>query len=201
MGITNVSKVLQEVSQKLISVVIDVEIEGIAPLLQNNIDGSAEQMARKGKRSTGGVKDNPEEWKGKIYKIEGGLGHPGGAIDSALVKAARDFKADKRRSMADVVKAICYVNEPFLTLVGKSEPDSINRASVVNPHTKGRGFIYRPLFETGWKASFSLTISDLEMTSIDQIKEILDHAGRRIGIGDWRPKFGRFFISRFETRK
>jgi len=196
-----VSKVLQEVSQKLVSVIIDCEIEGIAPLLQNNIEGSAEQMARKGKRSTGGVKDDPEEWKGKLYKIKDGLGHPGGAIDSALTKAARDFKADKRRSMADIIKAMCYVNEPFLELVGKSEPDSINRASVVNPHTKGRGFVYRPMFETGWKGSFSLTVADLEMVALEQVKEILDHAGRRVGIGDWRPKFGRFMVTKFEKRK
>lgn len=192
---------LQEVSQKLISAIVDIEIEGIAPLLQNNIEGSAEQMARKGKRSTGGVKDDPEEWKGKLYKVGSKLGHPGGAIDSALTRAARDFKADKRRSMAEIVKAVAYVNEPYLILLGKSEPDSINRASVVNPHTKGRGFVYRPMFETGWRGSFSLTVGDLEMVSLDQMKEILDHAGRRIGIGDWRPKFGRFFVSKFETRK
>lgn len=201
MKATGVSKMLQEVSNKLVSVVVDVEIEGIAPLLQNNIDGSAEQMARKGKRSTGGVKDDPEEWKGKIYKIKSGLGHPGGAIDSALTKAARDFKADKRRSMADIIKAMCYVEDQYITLVGKSEPDSINRASVVNPHTKGRAFVYRPMFETGWKASFALMVADLEMVALEQVKEILDHAGRRVGIGDWRPKFGRFMVTRFEKRK
>jgi hypothetical protein len=201
MKTNNVSKMLNEISTKLVSIVVDVEIEGIAPLLQNNIEGSAEQMARKGKRSTGGVKDDPEEWKGKIYRIKDGLGHPGGAIDSALTKAARDFKADKRRSMADVIKATCYVNETFLTLIGKSEPDLINRSSVVNPHTKGRGFVYRPMFETGWRASFSLTIADLEMVEKDRVLEILQHAGRRCGIGDWRPKFGRFSVVKFETRK
>lgn len=196
------TKVMAEIEQKLLSCVFDVQIEGIAPLLQNNIEGSAEQMARKGKRSTGGVKDVPEEWKGKIYKIKDGqLGHPGGAIESALNKAARDFKADKRRSMADIIKAICYVEEPFIELVGKSEPDSIHRASVVNPNTKGRGFVYRPLFETGWKGSFALTIADLEMVDISQVHEILSHAGRRIGIGDWRPKFGRFIVTKFEKRK
>lgn len=183
-----------------ICAVVDIEIQGIAPLLQNNIEGSMEQMTRKGKRRTGGVKDDAESWKGKLYRIEDGLGHPGAAIESALVKAGRDFKADKRRSMADIVKATCFVTEPYLTLVGKTEPDLINRASVVNPHTKGRCFCYRPMFETGWKGSFSLQIADLEMVSVDRIKEILDHAGRRVGIGDWRPKFGRFFVTRFETR-
>lgn len=194
--------VMTQISQKLLSVVVDIEIEGIAPLLQNNIEGSSEQMARKGKRQTGGVKDNPEEWKGKLYRIdENRLGHPGGSIESALTKAARDFKADKRRSMADIVKATCYVNEPFIELIGKTQPDSIQKASVVNPNTRGRGFVYRPYFEMGWKASFSMTIADLEMVEVNQIKEILDHAGRRIGIGDWRPKFGRFFVSCFQIRK
>lgn len=185
------------------AVTFDVEIEGTAPLLQNNIEGSEEQMTRKGKRSTSGVKDDPDEWKGKLYRIKGNgkLGHPSAAIESALVKAARDFKADKRRSMADVVKALVYVDGQYVELVGKSEPDRVNRASCVNPNTKGRGFVYRPQFDQGWKGRFSMTCSDTEVIDVSRLKEILDYAGYRIGIGDWRPKFGRFMVTKFEGRK
>lgn len=185
------------------SVAFDVEIQGIAPLLQNNIEGAEEQMTRKGKRSTSGVRDIPDEWKGKLYRIErdGKLGHPSAAIESALVKAARDFKADKRRSMADVVKALVYVDGQYVELVGKKEPDRINRASCVNPNTKGRGFVYRPQFDEGWTGKFVLTCSDTEVIDIARLKEILDYAGYRVGIGDWRPKFGRFIVSKFKERK
>jgi hypothetical protein len=181
--------------------VIDCEITGIAGLIQNNIEGSEKQMLTKGKRATGGVKNDEDEWKLKIYKYNGGLGHPGAAVESALVKAARDFKADKRRSMTDIIKALVFVNEPFIELVGKKQPDHVRRDSVVNPHTKGRGFVYRPLFDAGWKGKFSLTLFDDEIVELARVKEILDYAGYRIGIGDWRPKFGRFIISRWAIRK
>lgn len=181
-------------------VIIDCEITGIAPLLQNNIDSAEKGMLNKGKRSTSGVKNDENEWKDKIYKYNGGLGHPAGAIESALIKAARDFKADKRRSMADVVKAMCFVNEPFINL-GKTKPDGVRRDSVVNPNTHGRGFVYRPIFNEGWKAKFSLTVNDTDIVSVDRVKEIFDYSGTRIGIGDWRPKFGRFFVSSFKVRK
>ena len=183
------------------NVIIDVEIEGVAALLQNNIEGSEQQLLRKTKRSTGGVKNDENEWKAKVYKFNGGLGHPGAAIESALTKAARDFKADKRRSMVDVVRALVFCNESHIELIGKKEPDAIRRDSVVNPNTKGRGFVYRPLFEKGWKGRFSLTLSDTEVIEVERLKEILDYSGSRIGIGDWRPKFGRFIVTKFLTRK
>lgn len=187
--------------EKPVSVVVDVEITGIAPLLQNNIAGSEEQMlgSRNRKRTSSGVKDDPEEWKIKLYKYNGTLGHPGPAIESALVKAARDFKADKRRTMKDLVKALVFVNEEFIDL-GKKEPDNVNRASIVNPVTHGRGFVYRPMFNTGWQANFSLTLADCDIIPVERLKEMLEYAGYRIGIGDWRPKFGRFYVSKFSVR-
>jgi hypothetical protein len=183
-----------------VQIVVDVEIRGIAPLLQHNIDGGEEQMLRKGKRKTGGVMDNPEEWRGFVYKLKDGkLGHPSAAIENALENAARDFKADKRRSMRDVIKALVYTNEPMAVL-NRTEPDDVFRASVVNPNTKGRGFRYRPLFREGWVMSFSLTIADTEIVEVSRVKEILDYAGYRIGVGNWRPKFGRFLVQKFVPR-
>jgi len=180
--------------------VIDVEITGISALLQNNWQGSEEQMISKGKRKTSGTANNADEWRGKLYPIQGGLGHPTAAVENAIIKAARDFKADKRRTMAETVKATVFCNEPYAVLVGKLEPDLIDRSSIVNPNTKGRGFRYRPLFNPGWKARFSVTLADTELVEVDRLKEMIDHAGARIGIGDWRPKFGRFYVSEFKVR-
>lgn len=204
---------------KPVQVTVDVEIEGTRPLLQNNYQGSPGigDKPKETKRRTSGIKDDSEEWKGKLYRFvvdssgnqtrvdpesrEGKLGHPGAAVESALVQAARDFKADKRRTMREVVKSLVEVNETFIELVGKKEPDCINRDSVVNPNTRGRGLCYRPQFNPGWKAKFSLTILDAEVLPVESVKEILDYAGFRIGIGDHRPKFGKFMVTKFVARK
>jgi hypothetical protein len=181
--------------------VISVEVKGIAPLLQHNIDGGEAQMLQKGKRKTSGVSDNPDEWKASLYKIAGNgkLGHPSAALESAFVRAARDFKADKRRTMAEVAKANFFCNQTYIELVGKKGPDRVNRCSVVNPNTRGRGFRYRPEFDAGWIGKVDLTLADLDLLPEDRAKEILEHAGRVIGIGDWRPKFGRFIITKWKA--
>ena len=185
-----------------VSVIYDVEITGIAPMLQNNVGGSegVGNVPRNPKRGVAGIKDNPDEWERKVYRSNGHLGHPGAAIESALIKAARDFKADKRRTMVEMVKASMFVNEQFIDL-GVKKPDCVNRASAVNPNTKGRGFIYRPQFNAGWKGKFSLTVRNSDIIPVERIKEILEHAGRMVGIGDWRPKFGRFIVTEFKARK
>ena len=182
---------------------VHVEIKGIAPLLQHNIEGAEAQMLNKGKRKTGGVRDDPNEWKQWLYKIDGNgrLGHPSAAIETMFVKAARDFKADKRRTMAEVCKAAMFCNEKYVELVGKNGPDRVNRASVVNPNTRGRGFSYRPEFDAGWTGTFSITLSDLDLLPEDRAKEIMDHGGRLIGIGSWRPKFGRFIVTEWKAAK
>lgn len=177
---------------------IEVEIQGTAPLLQANVLSAEESLSRKGRRKTSGAKDDANEWKGFLYPIDGGLGHPSAAIETALATAAREFKADKRRTMKDVVKACVFVEGDFITLVGKTEPDMIRRDIIVNPNTKGRGFVYRPLFHAGWKAKFNLILQDEDAVPADRLKEMLDFAGTRIGIGAWRPKFGRFMVTKFE---
>jgi hypothetical protein len=178
---------------------IEVEIQGIADLLQANVLSAEEGLSGSHKRrKTSGAKNEPEEWKKFLYPVEGGLGHPSAAIESALATAAREFKADKRRTMKDVVKACVFVEGDFITLSGKTEPDMIRRDIVVNPNTKGRGFVYRPLFNKGWKATFTLVLADEDAVPSDQLKEMLDFAGARIGIGAWRPKFGRFMVTKFE---
>lgn len=183
--------------------VVDIEIQGVACLLQNNIEAAPGVGIKpeNTKRHTSGIHNDPEEWKDRVYKQPNGrLGHPGAAIESALVKSAREFKADKRRSYAEIVKASCFVNEKFIDL-GVKKPDEVNRASVVNPNTRGRGFSYRPQLNPGWKGTFSLTIQNSEVIPIERVKEILDHAGMMVGIGDWRPKFGRFICTKFQVRK
>jgi hypothetical protein len=185
------------------SIVVDVEIKGVAPLLQHNIDGGEQQMLGKGKRKTSGVANDEEEWKRFLYRADGTgrLGHPSSALESLFVKAARDFKADKRRTMAEIAKATMFCNETLFEIVGKTGPDRVNRSSVVNPNTRGRGFRYRPEFDAGWIGRVSITIADLELMPEPRAKEILEHGGRLIGIGDWRPKFGRFIVTKWKVRK
>lgn len=55
---------------------------------------------------------------------------------------------------------------------------------------RGRVMRSRPKFEN-WGLTFDVVVTEEEIRE-DTIKEILKYAGNFIGIGDFRPKFGRF---------
>ena len=78
--------------------------------------------------------------------------------------------------------------------------DEIDVRPVVIKSTKGRIPRRRPIFKN-WSLKFTIEYDEDEI-SAETIKEILDYAGRRVGIGDFRPEnggpFGRFMVTKFK---
>ena len=56
----------------------------------------------------------------------------------------------------------------------------------------------RPAMRAGWRAEFDLMVVLPEYLDRAWIKDSLDMAGRLIGVGDFRPTFGRFTVVSFE---
>ena len=180
--------------------IIDVEIEGIAPLLQHNALASLEGL-KGGNTRRRPTRDNTEEWRNFMYQQDGKLVHPSDAIYSCLVQASREFKADRRRTMQRLVTASVFPVGKWMTIKGKKEPDYVHESVAVNPTTKGRIVVYRPAFKEGWRMTFQLELTDPESVSFAKIKEILDYAGLKVGLGSWRPRYGRFTVVKFERKK
>lgn len=49
----------------------------------------------------------------------------------------------------------------------------------------------------GWQATLDLTL-DSTILDLDEMSNILSDAGHRVGVGDYRPKFGRFRVTNLE---
>lgn len=56
----------------------------------------------------------------------------------------------------------------------------------------------RPAMRAGWKAQFDLMVLLPEYVDRNTLRETIESAGRLIGVGDFRPTFGRFGIVNFE---
>jgi hypothetical protein len=73
------------------------------------------------------------------------------------------------------------------------------RIASVNPMTKGRMMVTRPRFDK-WTAQFTIILNDDGIPK-EVINEILQQAGRYVGVGDWRPEkkgiFGKFIVTSF----
>jgi len=176
----------------------EVEVKGISPLLYNRFVDT--QIDSKSKKRTGSpVEQNYLE---KIYMNENKPYIPSVYFRNCLIEAGKQFKiTGKGKSnyskligaTVDVVPAIILNDNEFVPF----------RISAVNPMTKGRMIVTRPKMDV-WGCKFEVVLNDDVIDGV-VIKDILEHAGRYVGIGDWRPDkkgmFGKFIVTSFKEVK
>jgi hypothetical protein len=56
----------------------------------------------------------------------------------------------------------------------------------------------RPAMDTGWKVEFLIQVLLPEYITGEILNEVIQSAGRLIGIGDFRPTYGRFQVAHFD---
>jgi hypothetical protein len=56
----------------------------------------------------------------------------------------------------------------------------------------------RPGFYEGWEAQGKFGVLLPEYITRERLQEALSVAGRLVGVGDFRPTYGRFAVSQFE---
>ncbi|HVU07638.1 MAG TPA: hypothetical protein VHG89_03745 [Verrucomicrobiae bacterium] len=182
---------------------IKVTIQGVSPLLCNRFTESAELSNGTSPAIKTGKKGTPREQAAlKVYSDESGnLGIPGANIMAAIVSAGRFIKAGKSKlttQKSSLVPAGLTVEEIFLPLTPqKWEVDS---RSVVIPSTGGRIMCFRPRFDN-WRLSFTLDV-DETFFAPEIVRQLLDEAGKKIGLGDWRLErrgaFGKFLVKNWK---
>lgn len=179
---------------------IKVTIQGTTPLLFNRFRDT--QIEGKSKKRTGAIMES--EIEDKLYLNEKGkVLLPAVYIKNALSEASKQFKiVGKGKSTYTKLVASTIDVEPFM-IDFDSDKYEVFRISAVNPMTRGRMMTERPKFNK-WSASFEIILNDPAIP-INVINEILEHAGKYVGIGDWRPQtkgmFGKFLISEFKVIK
>jgi hypothetical protein len=51
----------------------------------------------------------------------------------------------------------------------------------------------------GWRATFELQVLLPEYIEQDTLQDVVTNAGRLIGLADFRPTYGRFFITKWQV--
>lgn len=176
-----------------------VEILGTADILFHA--WNCEAVAEKGKAAKGSKAKKTDDLDSYVYRDdEGFLAVPGSYLRGAIVNAAK-FRQDPRsprKSAMDLFKAGVVSLTPFASL-GVKEWEYVSKMRV----TVQRSGITRerPALRSGWKATFVLQVLLPEYISDTFLKEVLEDAGRLVGIGDFRPTYGRFSVSGFTVLK
>jgi len=176
--------------------VVQIEIIGSCPVIFHKWDcESVEQKALAKKGSKEKKSDNIESF---IYRDDDNhICLPGEYLRMAMIYAAK-FRQDPRsprKSAFDLFKAgIAPLTELAKINGGTKNWDFIDKRRVVvqrNAITR-----MRPAFLKGWSAEVEMQILLPEYIDFQFFNEVLEMAGRLIGVGDFRPTYGRFQISK-----
>ena len=134
------------------------------------------------------------EWMGALYYDQDiGIYIPGQNIDAALIEAAKLSKLGRQIKRAAMVGEDCVV----LQYSGPKDPERLfeDRRFVDVRGVKvstAKLMRFRPRFPE-WQLDFTVNLDD-EMMNEEELIRIADHAGKFIGLCDYRPRFGKFDV-------
>jgi hypothetical protein len=180
---------------------IDITIEGVTALLCNNFTDAAQLAASSGtSAATVGDKGTPLEQAGaKLYiGTNGKPVIPQPNLFRCLIDAGKFFKIGKSKvtTQKSSLLPACVDLAGIEIPIEHKDPWTVDTRPVRIPSTGGRILAHRPKFED-WRLTFSVTL-DTTIISAKTFREIVDAAGQRIGLGDFRPDckgpFGKFKV-------
>lgn len=185
---------------------IEVHIKGVSPLLINRFkeqDEVVDAVKKAGKKDYGTPREQAEltayvDEKTKLLWI------PSSWITGAIKTIASDYRLPgTRKSVKSVAGGVIIPTEEKLYFLEEykikdlevdSRPVVIQRARIMR---------HRARLEK-WSVSFCLEIDETILPTKD-VHQILNDAGKRAGLGDFRPQkggpFGRFIITSWKELK
>jgi len=131
---------------------------------------------------------------GMYWSEEYGLHMPGENIEACLIAAAKFKKLGSTfKRGAQVVELAC----PLIGTGAPSTPEKIaadDSFKFVKSVKVGTSRIMRtrPIFDS-WETSFTVMYDPAQLQEEDII-EAVNTAGIMVGLGDWRPRFGKFEV-------
>jgi hypothetical protein len=175
--------------------IVRVTLRGSAAILFHR--WSNEAVAEKAAAAKGSKAKKSDNLESYVYRCDNGnLGLPGEYIRQAIIGAAR-FRQDPRsprKSAMDLFKA-GVVSLTECADLGVKDADYIDRRRVLIQRSAITR--ERPALREGWQASVELMVLLPEYIDRTTLIEVLTNAGRLIGVGDFRPTYGRFAVVSF----
>lgn len=189
---TNGAKELIEIGNPYTVV---VEITGSADFLFHRWNNEA--VEEKSKAAKGSKAKKTDDLETFVYRNdEGELCIPGEYLRGSICMAAK-FKQDPRsprKSAMDLYKAGVIVLTNLAT-TNLKDWDYIDKRRVViqrNAITRSR-----PALKSGWSVQMEILVNTPEYISKTDLLDTITMAGKLVGVGDFRPTFGRFQVTTF----
>jgi len=190
---------------KKVKVALSARGHGILfnPMTDEKIDELAGIRPKSASEKDLPLRDRAEK---KIIRENGKVGIPATYILSALIYAGRYVKNGKNNvstAKTTTVFEFLTIHEEFFPFLDQSEQWIVDkrRGTASNGKTEAAIALIRPKFKN-WSVSFTIEI-DESLISLITVKQLFEEAGRKSGVGDYRPQkkgpFGMFDVSDWKT--
>lgn len=193
---------------------VNVRIEGHQPLIFHNSQlanplnkwaKAMKDVTSKRKKTDADLLELQRlEFMGGIYYDEAvGVYLPGQWFEATIVAAMASVKRGQKKN----VRGGLYVDNPKIkleydgprTLEEMWESGQFHRLDIVGVQ-RNKILRCRPCFQPPWAAEFSMTIIP-QVLNVSDVQDALVHASMLEGLGDYRPKFGRYHLVKFDVVK
>ena len=184
---------------------LNITIVGKTPLLCSRFT-DAEQMAASNstRSSIASNSRSPQEIaESKLYTDDDGMiGIPQPNLFRCIIDAGKYFKAGRRTITTQKSSLIpgCVAVDPIFIQLQHEQAWKVDSRPVRIPATGGRIIAHRPCFDD-WSLTFNVEL-DEDIISESLFRDIVDAAGSRVGLGDFRPDnkgpFGRFVVTNWK---
>ena len=160
---------------------------------------NCEAVDEKAKAAKGSKIKKTDDLESYVYRNDDGfLCLPGEYLRMSMIGAAK-FKQDPRsprKSMADLAKAAIVSLTELSSLGVKTWDYEDTRRVMIQRNGINRT---RPAMKLGWSAEFEIMVNLPEYVNQHLLHDLINDAGRLVGVGDFRPTYGRFQIVGFKV--
>lgn len=185
---------------------LEITIDGVTPLICNRFTDAAAETATNGTRLSSAAQDRgtPQEaCAAKLYiGLDGNPMIPQPNLMRAIVEGGRFTKIGKTQvttSKSTILYSCVDIAGAEVAITHK-QPWKVDTRAVRIPSTGGRILTHRPMFDD-WKLSFEVDVDETIMGE-KVFRQIVDDAGKRVGLGDFRPAckgpYGKFVVTEWK---
>jgi len=172
-------------------------IEGIAPILFNA--PSLDMLAPSGSQRQKTDQERDEEAMKRCYMNGEGLYLPAWNFKKCLLNG---FQTLDLRVPGSKSKRLWRFIQPVLFVEGElsfgvDAPDFLHKCPGRNADGSAT-IVRRPALKEGWRLPFALSVLD-DIVREQDIHLALQTSGERVGLGGWRPEYGRFVVTDWEV--
>lgn len=185
---------------------IEIELTGVSPLIINKFTDAAAQAATDGVRgsSAGQERLSPrEDCESRLHIGQNGEPCIPSYMMMASVAEGGKFEKIGKAQVTTKDSSLlygCLEIEEIEIYIIHVRPWDVFQKDIRNPSTKGRMLRYRPIFYD-WKLRFTMRL-DTSVMNEKTLRRIIDHAGTKKGLGDFRPgckgPYGKYVVTHWK---